>query len=204
MTQDADKALKLWGRCHQLRNEPDLTPDEIRKSKARNLATLQDLAERCEREMDLFRSPERKAAIQKRYEKALQRANKPPEGFGAAPIPTGTRMYAPAPVVQKVVDDPEPAAFIFLTIENYFKSRPMQRAIAWRIYVETKSVRGFTYRENERTICGAARSAYRLHRNLKRNIERLFEVAAFEETVVDKKARELAAEIRAFQSRGAA
>lgn len=165
------RGLKLWGLCHQLRltDAPDTR-------NARSERGIEHLLRGRDEEIEAFEkrdqygelleySKARIERIQARYKKLIAAPNR----FGFESGPQIPQPYAGIGSDHKLVSDPPAAAFVFMTVECYLAIRPMQHALAWRVYVEKRGIHGF----RSFPVCANARGAYLVHRRLVRNIDRM-------------------------------
>lgn len=200
MSDIAHRALVVWGICHMLRM-PDDAKDEATRRKKRIEHRKQDLVRERDALIEAFskfqsagkrrRLTEASAARVKRIEQKFKSELSHTQdcGFGQGP---GRPDFYPRPLTDSGAHDKYPKgpnpnrldsvqAMTFQIIESYLSKRPMQRALAWRVYVDGKGAGGFRYiekmGESEHTFCGSRTAAYRMLDRFKGKVETLVSCA---------------------------
>lgn len=189
MELSGTRALQIWGLCHQLRLEED-------DSKITKAGRRADRIAAIRRERDMLiefysqytqrgqltpKAAERVKAVKARADKEIHRIRA--IGFCGPEIPTND-VYARSSKARKPQINPESAiALTFIVVEDYLRRRPMQRALAWRVYVLGETLGGFKYSEpigagQTHSFCSCRQTATVIHRNLKERLEMLLAIGS--------------------------
>jgi hypothetical protein len=184
MEFDGGRALRLWGLIHQLRMEDGdyESADQVKSTRRarfeyRNQLLIRErnaLVEAYEKRAQhgglTDAAKERLKRIRADYERRLRSQKQ--VGFES----TGGRtdMLPRKKNGCEQLNLESLVELVFLTVDNYLSRRPMQHALAWRVYVLGQGVRSFRYSENLHgesvTFCGSGTAAVRVHSNLKHRL----------------------------------
>ncbi len=112
-----------------------------------------------------------------------------PYGCGDPVFRSDGPLYAPASSSVFHRDDPHPAAFVFIQVEQYLDEHPTHKAIAWNTYVQNRDPDKFRHKEGDSWTISSRKLARLEHNKLKDRISQLveetYELSIAEQTALD-------------------